>query len=71
MVRFLAERLRAHGQQKVRLAEREAKLENTERKARALRLIEARPPPRALLCLRCNQRRTERHTGDDPGPQAV
>jgi hypothetical protein len=44
MVHSLAERLRAHGQQKARLAEQEAKLENTERKARALRLIGAGHP---------------------------
>jgi Conjugal transfer protein TraD len=41
MVRSLAERLRAHEQQKARLAEQEAKLKNAERKARTRRLIEA------------------------------
>ena len=41
MVRSLAERLRAHEQQKARLAEQEAKLRTAERKARTRRLIEA------------------------------
>ncbi len=41
MVRSLAERLRAHEQQKARLAEQEAKLKTAERKARTRRLIEA------------------------------
>ena len=41
MVRSLAERLRAHEQQKARLAEQEAKLKGAERKARTRRLIEA------------------------------
>lgn len=41
MVRTLAERLRAHEQQKARLAEQEAKLKTAERKARTRRLIEA------------------------------
>jgi hypothetical protein len=41
MIRSLAERLRAHEQQKARLAEQEAKLKNAERKARTRRLIEA------------------------------
>lgn len=41
MVRSLAERLRAHEQQKARLAEQEAKLKDAERKARTRRLIEA------------------------------
>jgi hypothetical protein len=41
MVRSLAERLRAHEQQKARLAEQEAKLKDAERRARTRRLIEA------------------------------
>jgi hypothetical protein len=41
MVRSLAERLRAHEQQKARLAEQEAKLKDAGRKARTRRLIEA------------------------------
>ena len=41
MVRSLAERMRAHEQQKARLAEQEAKLKGAERKARTRRLIEA------------------------------
>jgi hypothetical protein len=41
MARSLAERLRAHEQQKARLAEQEAKLKGAERKARTRRLIEA------------------------------
>jgi hypothetical protein len=41
MVRSLAERLRAHEQQKARLAEQEAKLKDAERRARVRRLIEA------------------------------
>jgi Conjugal transfer protein TraD len=41
MARSLAERLRAHGQQKARLAEQEAKLKDAGRKARTRRLIEA------------------------------
>ncbi|HEY4040428.1 MAG TPA: conjugal transfer protein TraD, partial [Rhodopila sp.] len=41
MVRTLAERLRAHEQQKARLADQEAKLKTAERKARTRRLIEA------------------------------
>ena len=41
MARSLAERLRAHEQQKARLAEQEAKLKDAERKARTRRLIEA------------------------------
>jgi hypothetical protein len=41
MVRTLAERMRAHEQQKARLAEQEAKLKDAERRARARRLIEA------------------------------
>ena len=41
MVRSLAERLRAHEQQKARLAEQEARLKGAERKARTRRLIEA------------------------------
>src|SRR5579875_1400279 len=41
MVRSLADRLRAHEQQKARLAEQEAKLRTAERKARTRRLIEA------------------------------
>lgn len=41
MARSLAERLRAHEQQKARLAEQEAKLKTAERKARTRRLIEA------------------------------
>jgi hypothetical protein len=41
MVRSLAERLRAHEQQKAKLAEQEAKLKQAERKARTRRLIEA------------------------------
>jgi hypothetical protein len=40
MARSLAERLRAHEQQKARLAEQEAKLKTAERKARTRRLIE-------------------------------
>ena len=41
MVRSLAERLRAHEQQKARLAEAEAKLKDAGRKQRTRRLIEA------------------------------
>jgi hypothetical protein len=41
MARSLAERLRAHEQQKARLAEQEAKLKHAERKVRTRRLIEA------------------------------
>ena len=41
MARSLAERLRAHEQQKARLAEQEARLKGAERKARTRRLIEA------------------------------
>jgi hypothetical protein len=41
MARSLAERLRAHEQQKARLAEQEAKLKDDERKARTRRLIQA------------------------------
>ena len=41
MARSLAERLRAHEQQKAKLAEQEAKLKDAERKARTRRLIEA------------------------------
>src|SRR5271165_2346788 len=41
MVRSLAERLRAHEQQKARLAEQEEKLKDAGRKARTRRLIEA------------------------------
>jgi hypothetical protein len=41
MPRTLAERLRAHEQQRARLAEQEAKLKLAERKARTRRLIEA------------------------------
>lgn len=41
MVRSLAERLRAHEQQKVKLLEQEAKLKDAGRKARTRRLIEA------------------------------
>ena len=41
MVRTLAERMRAHEQQKARLAEQEAKLRDAERRARTRRLIEA------------------------------
>ena len=41
MARSLAERLRAHEQQKARLAEQEAKLKTAERKMRTRRLIEA------------------------------
>jgi hypothetical protein len=41
MVRSLAERMRAHEQQKARLAEQEAKLRDAERRARTRRLIEA------------------------------
>ena len=41
MARSLAERLRAHEQQKARLAEQEAKLKDAERKVRTRRLIEA------------------------------
>ncbi len=41
MARSLAERLRAHEQQKARLAEQEAKLKDAGRKARIRRLIEA------------------------------
>ena len=40
MARCLAERLRAHEQQKARLAEQEAKLKTAERKARTRQLIE-------------------------------
>ena len=41
MARSLAERLRAHEQQKARLAEQEAKLKADERKARTRHLIQA------------------------------
>jgi hypothetical protein len=41
MVRTLAERMRAHEQQKARLAEQEARLKDAERRARVRRLIEA------------------------------
>jgi len=41
MVRSLAERMRAHEQQKARLAEQEGKLRDAERRARTRRLIEA------------------------------
>ena len=41
MARSLAERLRAHEQQKARLAEQETKLRDAERRARTRRLIEA------------------------------
>jgi hypothetical protein len=41
MARSLAERLRAHEQQKAKLAEQEAKLKDAGRKARTQRLIEA------------------------------
>jgi len=41
MARSLAERLRAHEQQKARLAEQQAKLKTAERKARTRRLVEA------------------------------
>jgi hypothetical protein len=41
MARSLAERLRAHEQQKARLAEQEARLKADERKARTRRLIQA------------------------------
>jgi Conjugal transfer protein TraD len=41
MVRTLAERMRAHEQQKARLAEQEAKLRDAERRVRTRRLIEA------------------------------
>lgn len=41
MARSLAERLRAHEQQKARLAEQEAKIKLAERKARTRRLVEA------------------------------
>jgi len=41
MVRSLAERLRAHEQQRARLLEQEAKLKDAGRKARTRRLIEA------------------------------
>ncbi len=41
MARSLAERLRAHEQQKAKLAEQESKLRDAERKARTRRLIEA------------------------------
>ena len=41
MARSLAERLRAHEQQKARLAEQEARLRDAERRARTRRLIEA------------------------------
>jgi len=41
MARSLAERLRAHEQQKARLVEQEAKLKDAGRKARTRRLIEA------------------------------
>ena len=41
MARFLAERLRAHEQQKARLTEQEAKLKADERKARTRQLIQA------------------------------
>jgi hypothetical protein len=41
VARSLAERLRAHEQQKARLAEQEAKLKDAGRKARTRRLIEA------------------------------
>ncbi len=41
MARTLSERLRAHEQQKARLAEAEAKIKLAERKARTRRLVEA------------------------------
>jgi len=41
MARTLAERLRAHDQQKAKLAEAEAKLKLDERKQRTRRLVEA------------------------------
>ena len=41
MARSLAERLRAHEQQKARLAEQESKIKLAERKARTRRLVEA------------------------------
>jgi hypothetical protein len=41
MVRSLAERMRAHEQQKARLVEQEARLKDAERRARTRRLIEA------------------------------
>ncbi len=41
MVRSLAERMRAHEQQKAKLAEQEARLKDAERRARTRRLIEA------------------------------
>ena len=41
MARSLAERLRAHQQQKARLAEQEAKLRTAERRVRTRQLIEA------------------------------
>ena len=41
MARSLAERLHTLGQQKAKLAENEAKIEDAERKARPRRLIEA------------------------------
>ena len=41
MARTLSERLRAHEQQKARLAEAEAKLKLDERKQRTRRLVEA------------------------------
>jgi conjugative transfer protein TraD len=41
MARSLAERLRAHEQQKAKLAEQEARLKDAERRARTRRLIEA------------------------------
>ncbi len=41
MARSLAKRLRAHEQQKARLAEQEAKLKDAGRKPRTRRLIEA------------------------------
>jgi Conjugal transfer protein TraD len=41
MARSLAERLRAHEQQKARLAEEAAKLKDAERRARTRQLIEA------------------------------
>ena len=41
MARSLADRQRAHEQQKARLAEQEAKIKLAERKARTKRLIEA------------------------------
>ena len=44
MARTLAERLRAHEQQKARLAEAEARLKLDERRQRTRRLVEAGKP---------------------------